>query len=273
MDLLAETHWRSAVRYLGSSRRQFEQNYETPLLRERRLLGSTVPIAENASLSEPMMFQFTMMGEGGERRGHNLALRDVAGEDLENSDADPVPFSFFARADGVFMLLDPLKVDVIYRVLQDKIPQVGQLGGDALHVMYRVLELMNTGLGSATRVPMAVVLSKFDVVQALSEVEGTTYRDIMIQPGSGFQRDHSLDSADYDETDGALLHEETRSLLETLGATNVVTLLHESAHVFRYFVTSALGHQPVGLDLPDSDIAPFRVLDPLKWVLAQRGAA
>ena len=78
----------------------------------------------------------------------------------------------------------------------------------------------------------------------------------------------------YDETDGDQIHEEVRSLLMALGATGMVNAVENPRSGrqvrHRFFAVSALG-APANINGQDvKGIAPFRVLDPLRWVMAQK---
>jgi len=74
-------------------------------------------------------------------------------------------------------------------------------------------------------------------------------------------------------TDG--LHHEVRSLLQKLHAGPIVTAVERpSSGQFlphRFFVASALGESPNGKSLNARGIAPFRCLDPMRWVMAETG--
>lgn len=74
--------------------------------------------------------------------------------------------------------------------------------------------------------------------------------------------------------DRMLVHHEVRSLLMLLHATELVQLVEHDADVaaYRYFALSALGHPPDASGLSVHGISPYRVLDPLLWVLSEEGA-
>jgi hypothetical protein len=120
---------------------------------------------------------------------------------------------------------------------------------------------------------MAVILSKFDALRALGDVEGSAWRQVMSNAGAAFMRD-SPETREYDETDGQLLHAEVRSLLQRLDGSIVTGVENPSSGIrldHRYFVTSALGQPPQGDRLNPRGIAPFRCVDPLRWVTASYG--
>ena len=121
---------------------------------------------------------------------------------------------------------------------------------------------------------LAVILSKFDALQALSDVEGSEWSQIMSNAGAAYLRDNSA-SRHYDDNDGQLLHEETRSLLLRLHGAPIVTAVENPSSgvrlTHRYFAVSALGQPPAGKRLNSRGIAPFRCADPLRWVTSAVG--
>ena len=124
------------------------------------------------------------------------------------------------------------------------------------------------------RPKLAVILSKFDALRALRDVEGSEWSMIMSNAGAAYLRDSSA-SETYDETDGQLLHEEVRSLLQRLNGGSILTAVENPANgvrlMHRYFVVSALGQAPTGTRLNARGIAPFRCTDPLRWVTSGLG--
>lgn len=246
----------------------YREHYETPLYEERGILEST-PAAHTGDpyQREPLIFSLGVWQ--GVRQF--LVIRDVAGEDLENgTDASSQSMQFFAHADGVIFMFDPLKVEAIRHQLHDLVPAQERVGGDPRAVLRTVLGIIGEGTPN-----LAVVVSKFDTLQALRDVNGTEWNRIMSNPGAAFSRDFSLARAPYNDGDGLFLHEEVRSLLQKLEAGPMMmaveqpytgTMLHS-----RFFAVSALGESPIGDKLHRNGISPFRCLDPVRWVLALRG--
>ena len=74
-------------------------------------------------------------------------------------------------------------------------------------------------------------------------------------------------SGAWDPSQGELLHREVESLLTMLHASSLTATLEEVASSFKYFAVSALGAAPDGDLIAPGGIAPFRVVEPLKWAL------
>lgn len=243
----------------------YQNVYEKPLYEERGLMKPTptVDLADSYQ-RDPLIFA---VGSSGGRR-HYLVLRDVAGEDLERvEDGNLQYLNFFAHADAVFFMFDPMRVQEVRDQLQDLVPAQGALGGDPKAVLHKLLLVVGSGAPK-----IAMILSKFDAVQALRGVDGSEWSHIMSNPGAAFSRDPSMASPKYDDDDGQLLHHEVRSLLEKLHAGPIVKTIENAGAgqrmEHRFFAVSALGESPVGAKLHSRGIAPFRCVDPLRWVLS-----
>lgn len=248
----------------------YHREYERPLFEQRGIMKSTVRATETEDAYQRDPLIYSLGSWRGQRR--YLVLRDVAGEDLESSSAATQHLAFFAHADAVFFMFDPFRVTEIRDQLADLVPAQANQGGDPKTVLANLMRI----IGPATP-RLAVILSKFDAIQALREVEGTDWSQVMANPGAAFSRDPSLDPSGYQEVDGQLLHLEVRSMLQRLHAGPIVTAIENPASgarlAHRFFAVSALGESPNGERLHSRGIAPFRCLDPLRWVLADFGVA
>ncbi len=271
--LLAARFWRHPVTPVGSTQVRFEATYLHPLYEARQVMQATPELAAGDPQSrEPLVFGFRSPGPDGTMVERILALRDVAGEDLEAlGSRSTASFEFFARADAVIALLDPLKVPQIQHYLAGLIPPPDRLGGDGLVVLDQVLRAIEAGM-RAENYPgpppaLGIALSKFDVLQGLADVKAPIWPDVMGRAGSPMRRDPSLSEASYDVTDADLLHHEVYGLLNLLRVDTVLGMAAASRLNFRYFALSALGASPTASSLHPTGIVPFRVLDPLKWAL------
>lgn len=244
----------------------YAKNYQRPLYEERGLIPPT-PAAHVTSSYQRDPLVFNIGSWRGVRR--YLALRDVAGEDLEAGNVHAAHFQFFGNADAVFFMFDPLRVQAIRDQLHDLIPPQSWSGGDPRSVLSSLLLAVGEG-----QPRLAVIVAKFDVLRALTDVEGTGWSQVMSNAGAAYMRDSS-ESGHYNETDGRLLHEEVRSLLLRLSGGSIVAGVENPSSGIRlhhrYFAVSSLGQPPVGNRLNPHGIAPFRCVDPLRWVTASQG--
>jgi hypothetical protein len=246
-------------------RQVFEEHYVTPLYTQRGILPPTVPSRiKDAYQRESLVFRLTTR----DNRHHHLIIRDVAGEELEQPDAETWNrLGFFGQADHVFFLFDPLKIPGVQRQLRGLVPEQ-QVGERSKAVLDTTLALVRAG-----RPRLAVIMSKFDALQMLRTAQWSgDYKSIMQNAGAAFFRDPGPLSPP-NEVDGLLLDQEVRSLLMLLNETQFVAAVERSTppEAHRFFAVSALGDPPNGEVLNARGIAPFRCLDPLRWALAGTG--
>lgn len=240
--------------------------YQKPLFEQRGMLAPTGRISNtDAYQHEPLVLEIAP--RIGAR--HYLVLRDLGGEDLEANPLDLANLGFVANADSILFLFDPLSLPDVREQLVGlvSIPAT-QVSGESIAVLDNVLRLIE-----GRRPRLALVLSKFDVVQAMCDVRGSDLSRIMQNRGAAFVREPGW-RGPYAEQDGQLLHEEIRSLLQWLGvgwlATAMERLSLQHGLDQRFFAVSALGDAPDGAYLNDRGIAPFRCLDPIRWILSGR---
>lgn len=246
-----------------STEERYEFHYEEPFFKEMGLLPATPPMhSSDAYQRDPLIFDLGLWSvDGQEQRQVFLALRDVAGEDLENLPDDRSELEFFRHAHEILFLFDPMTVEEIAQLLRGTVPTDG-LGADPAHVLDNLLKVVGDGGPK-----LAVALSKFDTLRNLENSGINDWAEIMGNYGAAFNR--QLEPL-YSGSDPELLSAEVYSLLVRLEAKRLLNLLatpQGQAMQVRYFATSALGKQPHGSHLKRTGIAPFRCLDPLLWLL------
>lgn len=249
----------------GDTRERYRENYEKPLFEERGILPPTPKAETGSNHHEPLIFSLGLWN--GIREF--LVIRDVAGEDLENHNVGGRPWEFFAAADAVLFLFDPMRVEEVRDHLRDLIPTGAATGGDPREVLRTVMRLIGDG-----NPRLAVILSKFDALQELRKVSKSYFGQIMSNAGAAFARDPGLVPGRYSDDDGWLLHAEVHSLLQRLDAgpmlRNMTNPNNGRRYDHRFFAVSALGGAPHGQQISASGICPFRCMDPVRWVFAER---
>lgn len=265
-ERFAEQYGCEVVAANHETTRRYREEYEQPLFEERGILAATRPASIDTSYQhDPLIFHLGLWN--GLRR--YLVIRDVAGEDLEDPTVGGTQWQFFAVADAVIFMFDPLRLHEISDQLRDLVPTGHSIGGDPREVLRTVMRLIGNGDPK-----LAVVLSKFDALQELRAVNGSAWGRIMSNAGAAFARDPGLLGGRYDQQDGYLLDAEVRSLLQRLDAGPMLQHMQNPLTGRRYnhqfFAVSALGASPSGSKLHPSGISPFRCLDPVHWVLTGR---
>ncbi|NLE97503.1 MAG: hypothetical protein GX596_05880 [Propionibacterium sp.] len=248
---------------VGTTKTRFHEKYRVPLLQQRNLLGATPP-ADQESI-EPLLWEFDYQGVP-----YCLSIIDAAGEDFERLSPSDDRFRYLGFVDFITTLVDPLKVPGVSAVL-DGVVTVPRQSGDDLHVLRSVLRARDAQRnGTGPDQVLAVVLSKFDVLQRLRHLSSPKWQSIFNRPGSAMQRDPSMVAGFDNEGDGSLLHEELLGLLELLDARMVISAATQAGLPFRLFAISALGAEPDAQSVGSGGIIPFRVLDVLLAALAKK---
>ncbi len=265
LEMLAES-MHSPLRPVGRTLHIYKEFYEPFLLRARSLPGATPRVqTENSPQIEPLIWSIGQIN-GVE---HHIVIRDAAGEELEAA-SQAGHLGFFAHASLVLFLFDPTHVPEVRNQLADHLSTNQRVGGDPATVLTNLLSLMGRG-----RHRLGIALSKFDTMQAFAQRPGSLWQQVMLNTGAAFRRDSQPGLPYYDEHDGGLLDQEIRSMLRRLHAGRIVLLAEEPPAGLqlesRFFAVSALGFEPVGSNVHAHGIAPFRVLDPIRWALADEG--
>lgn len=258
------------------TRTTFEKEYERPLFEQMGFLRPTPSASSvDAPQRRPLIFDI-----GAHERDEGLqkvfvVFRDVAGEDLkeEGFEARKDGLSFFCHADRILFLFDPMAVHRIQQLLAGAVARHEVGDDDPTIVLQNVLRV----LGTDYRPPIALTLSKFDTMQCLADVnQGDNYysssvnwQRVMSNYGAGFCRENSELGKQFNYANNMLLHYEVLSLLECLGATELINQLQQpmfgqQPYPFQCFAVSSLGAPPDGDQVSRSGIAPFRCLDPLR---------
>lgn len=251
---------------LASTKERFHEKYRAPLLHQRNLLGATPP-ADQESI-EPLLWDFTYNGVR-----FCLSVIDAAGEDFERLAPTDDRFRYLGFVDAIVTLVDPLKVPGVAAVLEGVVTLPENSGND-INVLRQVLLARNEQRsGGGPEQLLAVVLSKFDVLQRLRDVRISKWQSVFNRPGSAMQRDPSMETGIDLHREQRLLHEELVGLLDRMNAGLVLAAAREANLPYRLFAVSALGAEPDAQAVDPVGIVPFRVLDPLRALLMKKGTS
>jgi hypothetical protein len=190
-----------------------------------------------------------------------LSFYDAAGEDQTSREAVHTQ-AYLGVARGLILLLDPWQlpgaraaIDVPEQVLRDATPPLQVL--DMITNMLRTTHQVKARRKVA--VPLAVVFAKIDAFFDELGPDHPLRSKPVVQPG-------------YDEEAGQSTHEHVRAMLHEYGSDDVDLHLSHNYATFRYFAVSALGAPPdYETDVVNGSVRPFRVEEPLLWLLNQFG--
>lgn len=246
-----------------NSRVRYARDFATPLFEEGRPVHQTPSALRSAP--EPLMFSLRFPRPRRLRPARVVPVvtvfYDTAGEDVARAQAMDQLISYLDAAEGIVMLLDPVQMPEV----RDLVGATARTGfTDQLHVVNRLGELLRERargpVGRRLRTPLAIALTKVDLL-----------RDTL-GPGSPLRRPSRHDGV-YDEEDGRDVHEEVRGWLDRWYDPAFDRTVANAFQTYRYFGLSALGAPPVsGTRLSPAGVHPYRLEDPVLWLLARFGA-
>jgi hypothetical protein len=228
---------------------RYKRDFHRPLFGDRRLLPATASAVTTPR--DPLVYLLTRTRQRRMRQEDmslTLVLFDTAGEDLRSRDVTDLHLRYLAAADAIIFLVDPLELKA----------GGGDPDGEPINVIARVTELLHTGRdtphGRRLPVPAAVALTKIDALP----LDGA------------LQRNRALRAA-LDLNDREAVHEQVRALLYDWQAGELDRYLGHEYADYGLFGVSALGGVPREGAVGTGGIRPYRVEDPLLWLLHQFG--
>jgi hypothetical protein len=192
-------------------------------------------------------------------RSTSLVLFDTAGENFGSRDGLDLHVRYIGASDGIVVLVDPLQIDQVRRRFPDQ-SQLPPVGDPPDQVLANVTAAVRAGrdLRADEKIgtPVAVALSKVDSIWPLL-------------PGDSRLLRYSDHAGRFDEADRRELHDEVRAWLHEWEGGRLDRHLQLSYRRYSYFAVSSLGAPPAGGLVDRGLVAPFRVEDPVLWLLSQ----
>ena len=216
----------------------------------------------------PWIFELKQDKGGGKWKSVYLVFYDTAGESFFDPDSMQTYAKYFEHSKGIITLLDTFSVKQIRRLLEAK--------GQTLDAAHSIEDTMNTlnnyinESGMRTNKPLAVVLSKFDYIidnaRELGDLDVSHFKDANGLIDSEFLTHNHLDLSKVKE-----IHDTLKDYLNSWGSdgdvSGVMSTFQDNS---RLFAISSFGQAPENGKLVH-DMAPYRVLDPLLWILYKIG--
>ena len=195
-----------------------------------------------------------------------LVFYDTAGESFENQEEILRTATYLQESTAVILLLDPFSVKALRQDIIDAGYNEGDLKGDPARVVSSLLSYAKSDpkrLSKLKKKPIAVTFSKIDAVVKGLEVAGNEYgiHGIDLKRNSSFLKTGVLDMNITDQVSEGLI-EVCRERWELAGLVSDIFTTFDNTH---FFGVSSLGDDLQNLD----KIRPYRVLDPLIWLLTQ----
>jgi GTPase SAR1 family protein len=231
------------------------------------LYGSKIEVPPTQSNAIPLLYNFRVDGSlWGKRepdRAVTLALYDTAGEDFASAATVERFAKYISQASGLIFLIDPLQIPAIRQLVgaAASLPVPHEFG-DPQQILGTVIgELEKRGLISGNRkldIPVAIVLTKCDVLRDME----------LIEPDRVWHSDlHHYRR--YDLT----LHDDINGFFSQLlarlspGAYGTIKVSFKNHALFGVSATGCSSDQDGRFPF----VSPWRVQDPLLWILYQLG--
>ena len=216
---------------------------------------------------QPFVLRWTQRNSSGKLGSVLLSFFDSAGEDLRSADALNEQ-EYLGASEGLIVLIDPFQLPGNRDVGRIKLRGAGNVDDiiehDAIDTLSRITEYlrMTHRVKPSRKVPIPIAVC-FTKIDAFFDKLEPNHPLRMAAPTDPY----------YDDVEGESLHEHLKSLLDEWGGDDILRHLELSYQKFRLFGVSALGAEPDyrTQTVNSQGIRPFRVDDPILWLLAERG--
>ena len=250
--------------------REFASVHDTPLYRGSRVLQQ--PTATSTSDRTPLVFRFTIgspsRSRWAARRGSRptsvlLALYDSGGEDLWTQQLAEQNARYLAAVDGIVLLLDPLQMSGARHLAAPgtRLPSQAGLSDTPVNVLHNFTNLLlRTGQACPDGLISKALVVAFSKIDAFQDTLPTS--SPLRHPPAPY----------FSERDSQRVHAEAQRLLIQWDGSLIdrTAALHYAR--YRYSAISSLGETPTADNLISGrGIRPYRVFDPLAWMLNRFG--
>lgn len=241
---------------------RYRREFYNPLFRNHS------PLQATAGVPPPLIYDLTWDGKlWGQKdpRAVTLSLYDTAGENLKNPEVFRQFVKYVGIASGLLLLVDPLQLKQVQEALPaglrpDPLPPSQGTTAPQETPPHTILELIYNNLGSsASTPPLAVVLTKCDVLRDAGLIPENRLWSTDTRHVGVFNREAHADMTGLFGEFMRLWYPEVYNKASQ----------HFPRHAF--FGVSATGCAPDRGTGTYKYVAPWRVEDPLLWVLHELG--
>jgi hypothetical protein len=240
---------------------RYQREFHDPLFRNKLELPMTP--GTPPPLIYDLRFSGSLWGEDG-WRSVTLAFYDTAGENFDKADKVREMVNYLRHASGVILLIDPLQVEAVRQALPDNVRQPdADSMADPQQVVGRVYQELENGKvvvdNSPLGIPVAVVLTKCDVLKDAG----------FLDPNRLWNSDRRhrgyFDQEAHDDMVG-MFGEYVRKW-----SPEVFHNVTQRFSRYAFFGVSSTGCASDTKTRRFKYISPWRVEDPLLWLLAELG--
>lgn len=239
---------------------RYKQDFRRYIYENREVIPATLSARALMNVRYPLVYRFsleTIKSVFKRLRVSTLVFFDTAGEDLTHLDLMSTETKYLANSQGIIFLLDPLQI----RAVRDQLKAGTALPSentDPQEIIGRVAQLIRQSLGLSHNekitTPVALAFSKVDEMHDLFE------------PGSPLHQAANHDGY-FNSADAQQVNDSMRAHVAQWVGPGLDLFLQHNFETFAYFGVSALGSPPDQQGRLPMGVAPFRVEDPLLWIL------
>lgn len=224
----------------------------------------------------PLIFKVTSQkkstSNNNEQKGRSiyLVLYDTAGEIFDDMERMNDMAKYLKLSSGIILLVDPFSVNKLQTTLEAGGVTIPNSSKNATIGLDKLLGYMAQGHAELGERPLAITFSKFDAVINGLRASNAPYSidNVDLEVNSGF-----LKTGKYDPAETDMIDQQLRQICDEHW--DLGSIFHDAQIGFtdnniRMFAVSALGINPEGNLIP-GDPKPYRVLDPLVWILMRMG--
>lgn len=245
--------------------RRYNQDFRRHIYVQREVIPATLSARANMNVRYPLAYRFSIKRRGllpfDGIRVSSLVFFDTAGEDLTHIDLMSTETKYLANSDGIIFLLDPLQMPDIRNLVDISVPLPSE-NTDPREIIGRaaglIRQMRQMGPADKIRTPVALAFSKLDAIRPLFDPASPVH-------------EASRHDGSFDVTDARRVSDNMRAYISQWAGSGLDIFLQHNFENYSYFGLSALGSQPDAQGRLPSGVAPFRVEDPLLWILYQLG--
>lgn len=243
--------------------KQYNENLERHVYNNKEVIPATVSARTNINVKRPLVYRIklesnTFLFFKKETEVH-LVFFDTAGEDLTDIDIMRVENKYIAGSDGIIFLLDPLQIPAVASNLPKSasLPKENSNQEDIINRATMLIQTISRLKPSEKiNIPIAVSFSKIDELYNI--VDPVLMRS-------------SLHNGYFDIKDNETVNDLFTGYVDKWFGPNLIKHIENFYKTFSFFGLSALGSSPDKTGKINKGISPFRIEDPLLWILYKKG--
>lgn len=240
----------------------YKNDFYQPLFRNKKVIDMT----QKEAGGRPLMYRLKFLGKGelfNRNRCLTLVFFDTAGENLDSDSRIGLRNRYLTHASGLLLLVDPLQIEGVRDRLEGTGCPLPSEFTEPTEILQRIVRVFHSErpMGGTKKidVPVAVAFTKSDVL-----------RDYKLLPPGNAIYNQPRHQGVFREDTRQQISDELNALFVNWKTTELEQLMQGEFKEHSYFGLSSLGEAPD----PSGQlfaISPFRVEDPLLWLLSRLG--